>query len=62
MQPVPVRGSTNGCGDAFIAYFLADYWRHHDVEQAIAHGMTGGARATEWVYALPGEAYGEGEN
>ena len=62
VQPVPVRGSTNGCGDAFIAYFLADYWRHHDVERAIAQGMIGGALATEWVFALPEEAYGEGGN
>lgn len=62
VQPVPVRGSTNGCGDAFIAYFLADYWRHHDVEHAIARGMVGGALATEWVFALPGEAYGKNEN
>jgi sugar/nucleoside kinase (ribokinase family) len=62
VHPVEVRGSVNGCGDAFIAYFLADYWRHHDAEQAIAQGMVGGALATEWVFALPEEAYGEIED
>ena len=58
VEPVPVQGSTNGCGDAFIAYFLAEYWRHHDLDRAIAHGKLGGALATQWRFALPDEAYG----
>ena len=57
VQPVPVQGNTNGCGDAFISYFLAEYWRSQDLEKAIEQGKIGGARATAWNYALPDEAY-----
>lgn len=59
VEKVEVRGNTNGCGDAFIAYFLAEYWRSHDLEKAIAQGKIGGALATQWRFALPDEAYGE---
>ncbi|MDX1520450.1 MAG: hypothetical protein R3264_02385, partial [Anaerolineae bacterium] len=27
VEKVAVQGNTNGCGDAFIAYFIAEYWR-----------------------------------
>lgn len=59
VDPVPVRGSTNGCGDAFIAYFLASYWRDGNLDRAIEQGMVGGARATEWELALPDGVYGQ---
>ncbi len=35
VAPVAVAGSTNGCGDAFISYFLAEYWRSRDLNAAI---------------------------
>lgn len=57
VQAVPISGSTNGCGDAFISYFLAEYWRSRDLRQALDQGKLGGARATTWRYALPDEAY-----
>jgi len=59
VQAVPVAGSTNGCGDAFISYFLAEYWRRGDLAQALDQGKFGGALATTWRYALPDDAYGE---
>lgn len=57
VQAVPVLGSTNGCGDAFISYFLAEYWRSHNLAGALARGKFGGALATRWRYALPDAAY-----
>jgi sugar/nucleoside kinase (ribokinase family) len=57
VEAVPVTGSTNGCGDAFISYFLAEYWRSRDLPRAIAQGAHGGALATAWRYALPDGAY-----
>jgi sugar/nucleoside kinase (ribokinase family) len=57
VDAVPVRGSTNGCGDAFISYFLAAYWRYRDLTRALAQGKLGGALATTWRYALPDAAY-----
>ncbi len=57
VEAVPVTGSTNGCGDAFIGYFLAEYWRSRDLSRAIAQGAHGGALATAWRYALPDAAY-----
>jgi sugar/nucleoside kinase (ribokinase family) len=58
VAPVAVTGSTNGCGDAFISYFLAAYWHDRDLPRAIAQGAQGGALATAWRYALPDGAYG----
>ena len=58
VEPVPVQGTTVGCGDAFIAYFLAEFWRSSDVAAAVAQGKLGGALATEWERPLPDEAYG----
>lgn len=57
VTPQAVQGSTNGCGDAFISYFLAAYWRSHNLAQAMASGQTGGALATQWRLALPDTAY-----
>ncbi|GAB4423082.1 MAG: hypothetical protein Kow0031_01390 [Anaerolineae bacterium] len=57
VDAVPVRHNTNGCGDAFIGYFLHEYWRSRNLEAAIERGKTGGALATNWPHALPGEAY-----
>jgi len=57
VEEVPVLGNTNGCGDAFISYFLAEYWPHHNLEVAIARGKIGGALATTWPFALPAAAY-----
>ena len=57
VQAVPVTGSTNGCGDAFISCFLAEYWRSRDLTAAVEQGKAGGALATAWRYALPDEAY-----
>jgi sugar/nucleoside kinase (ribokinase family) len=61
VQAVPVTGSTNGCGDAFISYFLAEYWRRRDLAQALDRGKLGGALATTWRYALPDAAYRKGK-
>ncbi len=57
VDKVAVQGNTNGCGDAFIAYFLAEYWQSRNLEKAIAQGKIGGAKATAWNFALPDEAY-----
>lgn len=60
VEAVPVAGSTNGCGDAFISYFLAEYWRSRNLTHALAQGKRGGALATRWPHALPDRAYGHG--
>lgn len=57
VTPVPVMGTTVGCGDAFVAYFLAAWWRTGDLATAVAHGNVGGARATGWLRPLPPDAY-----
>jgi sugar/nucleoside kinase (ribokinase family) len=58
VTPVPVLGTTVGCGDAFIAYLLAAWWQTGDLEAAVEHGKVGGALPTAWVRPLPDEAYG----
>jgi sugar/nucleoside kinase (ribokinase family) len=58
VAPVPVVGTTVGCGDAFIAYFLAEWWRTGDLEAAVERGKVGGALPTAWIRPLPDEAYG----
>jgi sugar/nucleoside kinase (ribokinase family) len=58
VHPVPVVGTTIGCGDAFIAYLLAEWWRTGDLETAVEQGKVGGAMPTAWVRPLPDEAYG----
>lgn len=57
VQPVEVAGTTLGCGDAFIAWFLHELWRSNDLDAAVAQGMIGGARATAWPRPLPDDAY-----
>jgi len=54
---VSVAGTTLGCGDAFIAWFLDELWRSDDVALAVAHGQEGGSRATGWLRPLPDDAY-----
>lgn len=58
VTPVPVEGTTVGCGDAFIAWFLAEFWRTRDLAAAVERGKIGGAMATHWRHPLPDEAYG----
>lgn len=58
VTPVPVVGTTVGCGDAFIAYLLEAWWRTGDLEAAVERGKVGGAMPTAWVRPLPDEAYG----
>src|SRR4051794_4106956 len=55
---VDVRGTTVGCGDAFIAGFLAEWRRSADVRRAVVAGAGPGADATAWRRPLPDEAYG----
>jgi len=57
VDPVPVQANTNGCGDAFIGWFLAEYWLSRDRERAITRGQDGGRLATGWHFALPADAY-----
>jgi sugar/nucleoside kinase (ribokinase family) len=58
--PVPVIGTTVGCGDAFIAYLLAEWWRSGDLVAAVERGKVGGALPTAWVRPLPDAAYDPG--
>lgn len=57
VQAVEVAGTTLGCGDAFIAWFLDELWRTGDLASAVGRGMIGGARATAWPRPLPDDAY-----
>ena len=57
VEAVPVSGTTLGCGDAFIAWFLDELWRSDDVGRAVARGQEGGALATRWLRPLPDGAY-----
>ncbi|MDJ0756209.1 MAG: carbohydrate kinase family protein [Ardenticatenaceae bacterium] len=57
VRPVAVRGTTIGCGDAFAAHFLAAYWPHQQIDEAVTAGMAAGAAATRWRYPLPDSAY-----
>lgn len=57
VEAVDVAGTTLGCGDAFIAWFLDELWRSNDLDAAVARGMMGGARATAWPRPLPDDAY-----
>lgn len=57
VQAVQVEGTTLGCGDAFIAWFLDLLWRSDDLASAVAQGMIGGARTTAWPRPLPDDAY-----
>jgi fructoselysine 6-kinase len=55
--PVPVVGSTIGCGDAFIAAFLHAYQAGASLGDSVAAGQAAGAAATAWSLPLPDEAY-----
>lgn len=58
VTPVEVVGTTVGCGDAFIAAFLAHLWRDGEVLAAVEAGKIAGAAATAWRRPLPDAAYG----
>ncbi len=55
---VPVLGTTVGCGDAFIAAFLAARIRGAGTLAAIEEAKPAGAAATAWMRPLPDAAYG----
>jgi sugar/nucleoside kinase (ribokinase family) len=57
VDAVEVGGTTLGCGDAFIAWYLDELWRSADHAAAVARGMMGGAAATAWPRPLPDDAY-----
>ncbi len=59
VDPVPVRGTTVGCGDAFIAWSLAALGDDlsGDLIAAVERGKVGGAAATAWLRPLPDDAY-----
>jgi len=57
VDAVDVAGTTLGCGDAFIAWYLDALWRDGDHAAAVARGMMGGAAATAWPRPLPDAAY-----
>jgi sugar/nucleoside kinase (ribokinase family) len=57
VRAVEVAGTTLGCGDAFIAWYLDELWRSGDHTAAVARGMMGGALATAWPGPLPHDAY-----
>ena len=58
VTPAEVAGTTLGCGDAFIAWYLDELWRSGDHDAAAGRGMIGGAMATAWPRPLPDDAYG----
>lgn len=58
VDALPVAGTTVGCGDAFIAAFLAASWAGRGLEGALDAGRAAGAAATAWLLPLPDEAYG----
>jgi sugar/nucleoside kinase (ribokinase family) len=57
VHAVDVIGTTVGCGDSFIAAFLAVWWRGGDLDAAVAAGAAAGAAATSWMLPLPDDAY-----
>ena len=61
VNAVEVKGTTVGCGDAFIAAFLDCWWRSEqaagDIDIAVAAGAELGAAATAWPRPLPDDAY-----
>ena len=60
VQAIAVEGTTVGCGDAFIAAFLAEWWREGDLDAAVRTGMAAGAGATRWMRPLPDSAFVRG--
>jgi hypothetical protein len=57
VDAVPVAGTTVGCGDAFIAAFLAALWAGVPLLPAMERAKLQGAAATAWSRPLPDEAY-----
>jgi fructoselysine 6-kinase len=57
IEPVPVQGTTLGCGDTYIAHFLHAYWNTGRLRDGHLAGRAAGREATHWQYALPEEAY-----
>lgn len=53
----PVTGTTVGCGDAFIAAFLARWLDAPDTGPAVRAGADAGGRAVAWRRPLPDDAY-----
>ncbi len=58
VQAIAVEGTTVGCGDAFIADFLAAQWAGAGLEAALDRGRAAGAAATCTIRPLPDHAYG----
>lgn len=58
VDAVEVQGTTVGCGDAFIAAFLAEWWAGSGMAAALVAGKAAGAAATGWARPLPDAAYG----
>ena len=59
VRAVPVTGTTVGCGDAFIAGFLARVARDAGRQACDRAGAGPGAEATAWRRPLPDDAYGD---
>lgn len=57
VTPVEVKGTTLGCGDAYIAWHLDALWRGGSHDDGVQQGMIGGAMATAWERPLPDDAY-----
>jgi hypothetical protein len=57
VQRVEVEGTTVGCGDAFIAAYLAEWWTTSDVDAAVKAGKAAGAEATSWMRPLPDASF-----
>jgi sugar/nucleoside kinase (ribokinase family) len=57
VDAIRVAGTTVGCGDAFIAAFLAAWYRSGDIGEAVDAGRALGAAATGWHRPLPDDAY-----
>ncbi|MFZ4718967.1 MAG: PfkB family carbohydrate kinase [Ilumatobacteraceae bacterium] len=57
VDAVEVLGTTVGCGDAFIAAFLGEWWAGHGLDAAVDAGRAAGAAATAWQRPLPDGAY-----
>jgi sugar/nucleoside kinase (ribokinase family) len=57
VRAVAVEGTTVGCGDAFIAAFLARHLRGGTLDESLDDARAAGAAATGWLRPLPDDAY-----
>jgi sugar/nucleoside kinase (ribokinase family) len=57
VKPVEVTGTTIGCGDAFIANFLASFRGDGNIASAVSTACERAARVTAWPLPLPVDAY-----